>query len=59
MLIHCDQMKLGSKYDLLDNLSILKYKQITEVNICKVLNEINICTINHYLLDPIVCNWLS
>ena len=33
--------------------------RFTEVNICKVFNEVNICTINHYLLEAIVCKWLS
>ena len=33
--------------------------RFTEVSICIVLNEVNICTINHYLLDEVVCKWLS
>ena len=58
------EMKLDSKYDLLDTptphpLSCWYTNRFTEVNICKMLNEVNICTINHYLLDAVVCKWLS
>ena len=54
-------MKFGSKYYLLDNPRPTQWNtnKFTEVNICKVLNEVIICTINYYLLDAVVCEWLS
>ena len=50
-------MKFGSKYDLLDtpaywNTKIYWNKYLQSV-------EVNICTINHYLLDAVVCKWLK
>ena len=51
-------MKLGSKYDLLDTPGILKYEQIYWSKYLQSV-EVNIGTINHYLLEAVVCKWPS
>ena len=52
-------MKLGSKYNLLDNPHKLKYKQIYWSKYLQSVEWSKYGTINHYLLDAVVCKWLS
>ena len=44
-----EQTKLGSKYNLLDT------PPHTEIQ----TDCLKVCTISHYLLDAVVCKWLS
>ena len=52
---------LGMKnhFDISDSIEIPEVDIAGVACICKVLNEVNICTINHYLLDAVVCKWLG